>query len=70
VLPTTTTLLSTIGKAIAGFGVYVLLLLAIDKQARQLIRLVWEEIKGTLRQLTSKGNDTKILSDENSLSPN
>jgi O-antigen/teichoic acid export membrane protein len=49
-LPTTTTLLSTIAKAIAGFGIYVVLLLAIDKQARQLIRLIWEEIKGSVQQ--------------------
>jgi hypothetical protein len=27
-------------------------------QARGLIRLIWEEIKGTLRQLTSKGNNS------------
>jgi hypothetical protein len=66
VLPTTTTLLSTIAKAIAGFGIYVVLLLAIDKQARQLVRLIWEEIKGTVRQLTSKENNRNIFSGENS----
>jgi hypothetical protein len=56
-LPTTTTLLSTIGKAVAGFAIYVVLLLAIDKQARQLVRLIWEEIQGSIAQLTSKGNN-------------
>jgi len=56
-IPTTTTLLSTIAKAAAGFGIYVALLLAIDKQARQLIGLVWEEIKGSLKLLTSKNNN-------------
>ena len=57
-LPTTTTLLSTIGKAIIGFLLYVALLLVIDKQARELIRLVWEEIKGTLKTLTSKDSNS------------
>ena len=65
-LPATTTLLSTIAKAIAGFGIYVVLLLAIDKQARELVRLIWEEIKGTMGQLTSKENGSHISSSENS----
>jgi hypothetical protein len=60
-VPITTTLLSTIAKAIAGFGIYVVLLLAIDKQARQLIRLIWEEVKGSIRQLSSKENNNRIL---------
>ena len=57
-LPTTSTLLSTIAKAIAGFALYAGLLLTIDAQARELIRLIWEEIKGTLQQLTHKGNNS------------
>src|SRR5208337_3548520 len=61
-LPTTTTLLSTIAKAIAGFAIYVGLLLAIDVQARKLIGLIWEEIKGSLRQLTSKNNNSQVKS--------
>jgi hypothetical protein len=56
-LPATTTLLTTIGKAIAGFGIYVVILVAVDKQARQLIGLVWAEIKATMQQLTSRGNN-------------
>ena len=52
-LPTTSTLLSTIAKAVAGFAIYVGLLLAVDSQARELIRSIWEEIQGSLRQLTS-----------------
>lgn len=55
-LPTTSTLLSTIAKALAGFGLYVVLLLAIDKQARELIKLVWLEIRVTVQQLTSKSS--------------
>jgi hypothetical protein len=55
-LPTTTTLLATIGKAVVGFGLYIALLLAIDQQARELIRLVWREIQGTFKALTSKEN--------------
>ncbi len=60
-LPTPSTLLATIAKAIAGFAIYVGLLLTIDAQARELIGLIWEEIKVTLRPLTHKGNN----SDEN-----
>ena len=55
-VPTTTTLLSTLAKAIAGFALYILVLLAIDKQARKLVGLVWEEVKGTITQLKSKDN--------------
>ena len=51
-LPATTTLTTTIAKTIAGFAFYVGLLLAIDAQARELIRLIGQEIAGTLRQLT------------------
>ena len=58
-LPTTSTLLSTIAKAIGGFALYIALLLAIDSQARELLGLIWEEIKGTLKQLTSKNNGFK-----------
>jgi hypothetical protein len=54
ILPTTTTLLSTIGKALLGFLTYVGLLLAVDVQARQLLRLIWDEIEGSLQILTSK----------------
>jgi O-antigen/teichoic acid export membrane protein len=57
-LPATSTLLSTIAKAIAGFAIYVALLLVIDRQARKLIRLIGEEIKVTLTQLTSKNNNS------------
>ena len=61
-LPTTSTLLSTIAKAIGGFALYIALLLVIDAQARELLGLVWEEIKGSLRQLRLKNNGFK---DEN-----
>lgn len=60
-LPTTTTLLSTIGKAVAGFALYIVVLLAIDSQARELIKLVWEEIKGSLKLITSKSNENSGL---------
>ncbi len=59
VSPTTSTLLYTVVKAVAGLAIYIALLLAIDKQARQLLNLIVEEIKGTLRQLTSKNNGFK-----------
>jgi hypothetical protein len=51
-LPTTTTLTTTIAKTIVGFALYVGLLLAIDAQARDLVKLIGQEIAGTLRQLT------------------
>jgi uncharacterized membrane protein len=57
VLPTTTTLISTITKAIGGFALYIGLLLAIDKQARQLIKLIWQEITGSIAELTSRNNN-------------
>lgn len=53
-LPTTTTLLSTIAKAIGGFALYTGLLLAIDAQARGLVGLIWQEITVTLKQLTHR----------------
>ncbi len=62
-LPTTSTLLSTIGKALLGFALYVVFLLVIDAQVRSLVREIWAEIKGTLKQLTIKG---KILSKNSS----
>lgn len=52
--PTTSTLLLTVVKAIVGLAIYIGLLLAIDKQARDLLTVIIDEIKGTLRQLTSK----------------
>ena len=51
-LPTTTTLTTTIAKTIAGFALYVGLLLTIDAQARELVKLIGQEIAGSLRQLT------------------
>ncbi|MGD0449750.1 MAG: oligosaccharide flippase family protein [Candidatus Bathyarchaeia archaeon] len=53
-LPNTTTLTYTLGKAIAGFLLYVGLLVAIDVKARQLIKLIFAEIKGSWQQLTAK----------------
>ncbi len=66
-IPSTTTLLATIAKAIVGFCIYVVLLLAIDKQARQLIRMIWEEIKGTVSQLTSRGKNGNAFQNESNM---
>jgi O-antigen/teichoic acid export membrane protein len=52
--PTTTTLIPTAVKAIMGFLLYLALLLVIDKQARELLRQVWAEIKGNLHVLRGK----------------
>jgi hypothetical protein len=57
-LPTTSTLILTVAKAIAGFGLYFGLLLAIDSQARDLLRLILEEIKGTIRDLFNSVNNS------------
>ena len=69
VVPTTSTLLFTFAKAVAGLAIYIALLLAIDKQARELLNLILEEIRGTLRQLTSKNNGFQgkndVLTSEN-----
>ena len=66
-LPTTTTLLSTIGKAIVGFAIYAGLLLSIDQQARELVKLIWKEITVTIRQLTHRGNNSGQDSGQNGL---
>ena len=55
-VPTTSTLIFTIFKAIAGFALYIGLLLVIDKQARDLLALVILEIKGSFRMLIGKDN--------------
>jgi O-antigen/teichoic acid export membrane protein len=57
-LPTTTTLGMTIAKTIAGFAFYIGLLLLIDRQARDLLRLIWLEIIYTIKQLTHKNNNS------------
>jgi hypothetical protein len=66
-LPTTTTLATTIAKAVTGFALYAVLLLAIDAQARDLIRLIWQEITGTLKQLAhpsaNSGENASITSE-------
>jgi hypothetical protein len=49
-LPHPTTILVTLGKAAAGMVTYAALLLAIDAEARELISLVWHEIKGIFRR--------------------
>lgn len=55
-IPATSTLLFTVAKAVVGLAIYIALLLAIDKQARELLNLIIQEVNGILRQLTSKNN--------------
>ena len=57
-LPTTTTLSTTIAKTVGGFALYVGLLLIIDEQARELVRLIWQEIIFSVKQLTHRWNDS------------
>ncbi|HKM60575.1 MAG TPA: hypothetical protein VJY36_06855 [Candidatus Bathyarchaeia archaeon] len=68
--PTTTTLLATIVKAIIGLGIYVALLVAIDKQARHLVRLISKEFRETMSQLTSKKQDENAFENENDAGKN
>ncbi len=55
--PYPTTLLLTLVKTGIGLGIYIGLILAIDHQARQLLGLIVEEIKGTYRQFILKRNN-------------
>ena len=43
--------MATIAKTLAGFLLYIVLLLAIDSDARELIKLIWQEIIVSLKQL-------------------
>ncbi len=56
-LPTTTTLITTIGKAVAGFLIYIGLLVAIDAPARQLLRLIFAEIQEVWQQIIGKNGN-------------
>jgi O-antigen/teichoic acid export membrane protein len=68
-LPTTSTLILTIGKAVVGLAIYLALLLAFDKQARELLNLIIEEVKSTIKQLTAKNShfqgQNEVLKSEN-----
>jgi hypothetical protein len=48
-LPHTTTLTMTFGKVLLGAAVYVAILLAIDKDAKRLVKAIGIEIRGVLR---------------------
>ena len=50
VLPHTTTFSTTFAKALAGIAVYVVLLYAIDSDARKLLSQIWVEIKSTIKR--------------------
>jgi O-antigen/teichoic acid export membrane protein len=45
-LPDTTTLLLTLAVVLAGSAIYAAVLLAIDKDARSIVRAIWHEVKG------------------------
>ena len=68
--PSTTTLLATIVKSIIGLGIYLALLVVIDKQARQLTRLIWKEIRQMTSFLTSRKKDENALENENGAAKN
>jgi O-antigen/teichoic acid export membrane protein len=56
-MPYTSTLMLTVAKTAIGIGIYLGLLLIIDKQARQLLKLIIAEIKGTIQQFILKRNN-------------
>jgi hypothetical protein len=64
-LPTTSTLIYTVLKAHAGFALYIGLLLVIDRQARELLRLVKIEIQDSFKVLTGKTNGKDRNSGQN-----
>ena len=57
VSPSPTTLLFTLVKTAVGLGIYLGLLLVIDRQARKLFGLIIEEIRGTIQQFILKRNN-------------
>ena len=69
IVPSTSTLLFTVAKAVVGLAIYIAVLLAIDKQARELLKLIILEINGVLKQLISKNDEfedkNSILTTEN-----
>jgi hypothetical protein len=54
IVPSTSTLLFTVAKAVLGLAIYIAVLLAIDNQARELLKLIILEINGVLKQLISR----------------
>lgn len=57
VTPYPTTLILTLAKTGTGLGIYLGLLLAIDSQARKLLRLIIAEIKGSINMFILKRNN-------------
>ena len=52
--PYPSTLMLTIAKAAIGMGIYLGILLAIDKKSRGLLKLIIQEIKDTFQQFLPK----------------
>jgi O-antigen/teichoic acid export membrane protein len=65
VTPYTTTLMLTLIKTAAGFGIYIGLILLIDKEARKLLKLIIAEIKGSINMFILKRNNTNQNSSQN-----
>jgi hypothetical protein len=47
-LPTSTTILTTLGKVVVGLSIYVVLLILVDSDARMLVRSMLREIRTNL----------------------
>jgi hypothetical protein len=49
-LPDTTTIALTLAVVLAGSAIYISVLLSIDRDAREIVRAIWHEIKGMVKK--------------------
>jgi len=59
-IPHPTKITPTIGAAIAGGLIYIILLMIIDKEARSLIRSIWSEVRAEIRNILPKSINRKV----------
>ena len=59
-IPHPTKITPTIGAAIAGGLIYIILLMIIDKEARSLIRSIWSEIRTEIRNILPNSINRKV----------
>ena len=59
-IPHPTKIAPTIGAAIAGGLIYIILLMIIDKEARSLIRSIWSEIRTEIRNILPNSINRKV----------
>ena len=59
-IPHPTKITPTIGAAIAGGLIYIILLMIIEKEARSLIRSIWSEVRAEIRNILPKSINRKV----------